>query len=96
MSTATTVLISGANRSLGLRFRLQYSEKGFNVYDTYRKDSAIEVKEVHFRAVELLPECHADSPLAAPEFEAKTLPLDLGDESSIHEAANAFGDQPLY
>jgi hypothetical protein len=48
MASTTTVLIVGANRGLGLQFALQYPKKGFNVYSTYRKESAAEAKEVCF------------------------------------------------
>lgn len=46
MAATTTVLVVGANRGLGLQFALQYLKKGFNVYGTYRKESASESKEV--------------------------------------------------
>lgn len=41
-----TVLVVGANRGLGLHFVLQYLKKDFNVYGTYRKESADEATEV--------------------------------------------------
>ncbi|TPX16036.1 uncharacterized protein E0L32_000370 [Thyridium curvatum] len=40
------VLVVGANRGLGLQFVLQYLEKGFDVYGTYRQESADEAKEL--------------------------------------------------
>jgi len=43
---APTVLVVGANRGLGLHFVLQYLKKGFNVYGTYRKESADEAEEL--------------------------------------------------
>jgi len=76
MAATTTVLVVGANRGLGLQFALQYLKKGFNVYGTYRKESASESKELL-------------------ESGAKTIVLDLGDESSIEVAAKTFGDQSL-
>jgi hypothetical protein len=49
MASTTTVLVVGANRGLGLQFALQYLKKDFNVYGTYRKESASEAKEVCFQ-----------------------------------------------
>ncbi|KAK0639401.1 short chain dehydrogenase [Cercophora newfieldiana] len=41
-----TVLIVGANRGLGLQFALQYLNKGFKVYGTYRMQSFSEAHEL--------------------------------------------------
>lgn len=41
-----TIIVVGANRGIGLQFALQYLKKGFNVYGTYRKESAVDAVEV--------------------------------------------------
>lgn len=94
MVSTTTVLVVGANRGLGLQFAVQYLKKGFNVYGTYRKESADEVKEVCFQFTRVLSKLiHVLCQLL--ESGAKTMLLDLGDENSVQDAAKAFGDQPL-
>ena len=45
-----TILITGANRGLGLHFVRQYLEKGWNVWGTYREESADDAHEVRLRA----------------------------------------------
>lgn len=91
------VLVVGANRGLGLQFVLQYLEKGFNVYGTYRQESADEAKEVS-RFIHVFP---LKVPFSDTSHEqllesgATAIPLDLADENSILDAATSFGDQAL-
>ena len=43
---APTVLVVGAGDGLGLELALQYLKKGYNVYGTFRVESAHESQEV--------------------------------------------------
>lgn len=72
-----SILITGANRGLGLEFARQYIESGHRVLATCREPrKADALKKLHARHADLL----------------SILPLDVADEASIETTARAAGD----
>ena len=71
-----TILITGANRGLGLEFARQYLESKHRVFATCRRPQKAD-------ALKELQERHADH--------LSVLPLDVADEASIKIAAHAAG-----
>jgi NAD(P)-dependent dehydrogenase (short-subunit alcohol dehydrogenase family) len=74
-----TVLITGANRGIGLEFVRQYAERGYNVIATARKPAAAE--ELNALA-------------AAHEF-VVVEQLDVTDHARIDELATEYAEQPI-
>jgi NAD(P)-dependent dehydrogenase (short-subunit alcohol dehydrogenase family) len=75
-----TVLITGANRGLGLEFVRQYSADGWRVIATCRApDSAAELKRL----------------ANASAGGVRVLAMDVTDAASINSAAAAVGDEPI-
>ena len=75
----TTVLVTGANRGLGLEFTKQYLARGETVIATCRDPSA---------AREL-------ATLAAQQSQLTVLTLDVGDEASLAGFAKQLGQTPI-
>lgn len=75
-----TVLITGANRGIGLAFCQQFLEKKYQVLACYRKSS--EAKEVKQLAFEF-------------SNELSLLSLDLESEASIHQLAADLNKRPI-
>ncbi|WP_085757310.1 SDR family oxidoreductase [Oceanicoccus sagamiensis] len=76
---ADTVLITGANRGIGLEFVKQYAEQGWTVYATTRKPN----KSDDLNA------------LAKANNTIKVVQLDVTDVESIAALAKTVGDQPI-
>jgi NAD(P)-dependent dehydrogenase (short-subunit alcohol dehydrogenase family) len=75
-----SILITGANRGLGLEFATQYAAQGWRIYATCRNPTA---------AVEL-------TKLAAGQPELITvLPMDVADLGSVTAAARLLDGQPI-
>ncbi len=79
MTTFQTVLITGANRGIGLEYASQYAQDGLTVYATVR-DIA--------KAAEL-------QALASKHSNIHVLALDIGDIAAIRALANQLADQPV-
>jgi NAD(P)-dependent dehydrogenase (short-subunit alcohol dehydrogenase family) len=78
--TMPSILITGANRGLGLEFATQYAAQGWRIYATCRNPAA---------AVEL-------SKLAAGQPELITvLPMDVADVGSVTAAARLLEGRPI-
>jgi NAD(P)-dependent dehydrogenase (short-subunit alcohol dehydrogenase family) len=80
--TAPTVLITGANRGIGLELAKQYAEKGWNVIATSRHNSGdpalAELKE-----------------LAAAHPQVVVDKLDVSDSATVRALAAKYRDQPI-
>lgn len=76
---ARTVLVTGANRGIGLEFVRQYAERGWNVIATCRDPAA--AKEL--------------KALAARYPHVVVEPLDLVDHAGIDALAEKYRDQPI-
>lgn len=74
-----TVLVTGANRGIGLEFVRQFSARGYNVIATARKPAAAD-------------ELNA---LAAENSRIVVEQLDVTDHARIEELAAAYADQPI-
>ncbi|MGI9330547.1 MAG: SDR family oxidoreductase [Gammaproteobacteria bacterium] len=74
-----TVLITGANRGIGLEFVRQFSEKGYNVIATARKPEKAE----------------ALNALAAENTGIVVEALDVTDYGRVEAMAKAYADQPI-
>lgn len=79
MTTSKTILITGANRGIGLEYVRQYAEEGNTVYATVR-DTA--------QAVEL-------QALAAQHSHIQVLALDVADITAIQALARQLSDVPI-
>ena len=75
----STVLITGANRGLGLEFSRQYAESGWNVLACCRKPEA----------------AHALNALAARHGNIQVHALDVGDFTQIDALASQLADQSI-
>jgi len=74
-----TVLVTGANRGIGLEFVRQYAEDGYNVIATARKPAAAE----------------ALNALAAEHENVVVEQLDVTDHPRIEALAAAYAEQPI-
>ena len=78
-TAAPTVLITGANRGLGLEFVRQYAAEGWNVIASCRKPSA---------AIELLE-------LAATYDRIAIEKMDVTSDTEVADLAKRYADQPI-
>jgi len=75
-----TVLVTGANRGLGLEFARQYAADGWQVFAACRApDDARELQEL----------------AAASAGRIRVVPIDVADSASVGAAAKALGGQPI-
>ena len=75
----TTVLVTGANRGIGLEFVRQYAARGWRVIATCRSpDSARELNE-----------------LAARDADIRVEQLDVTDAASIEQLRAKYADEPI-
>lgn len=74
-----TVLITGANRGIGLEFVRQFSARGYNVIATARKPAAADDLNA----------------LAAENERLVVEQLDVTDHGRVEELAAAYADQPI-
>ena len=74
-----SVLVTGANRGLGLEFVRQYAEAGWRVYACCRKPE----------------QAQALNELAAGTQAVSVHPLDVGNHGQIDAMAGTLGDEPL-
>jgi NAD(P)-dependent dehydrogenase (short-subunit alcohol dehydrogenase family) len=79
---APTVLVTGANRGIGLELAKQYAEKGWNVLATSRHTTGD-------------PALAALSELAAKHPQVVLERLDVSDTPSIRAVADKYHDQPI-
>lgn len=77
-----TVLITGANRGIGLELAKQYAEKGWNVIATSR----------HIAGE---PSLAALTDLAAKHPQVAIEKIDVSDTGTVHSVAEKYRDQPL-
>lgn len=78
-SSADTVLITGANRGIGLEFARYYAEKGYDVIATARKPEKAEALQV----------------LANNNKKVTIEALDVTDHAAIDALAKKYADQPI-
>ncbi|MGE0032059.1 MAG: SDR family oxidoreductase [Steroidobacteraceae bacterium] len=75
-----TVLVTGANRGLGLEFARQYAADGWQVFAACRApDDARELQEL----------------AAASAGRIRVVPIDVADSATVRAAAKALGRQPI-
>jgi NAD(P)-dependent dehydrogenase (short-subunit alcohol dehydrogenase family) len=79
---APTVLITGANRGIGLELAKQYAEKGWNVIATSRHTAGD-------------PALAALGELAAKHAQVALEKLDVSDSATIRSVAEKYRDQPI-
>jgi NAD(P)-dependent dehydrogenase (short-subunit alcohol dehydrogenase family) len=77
--TAPRVLITGANRGIGLEFAKQYAARGWNVIATARNPSGAEWLQ----------------PVAAANTNVTIEPLDVTDQAAIKALAAKYAGQPI-
>jgi NAD(P)-dependent dehydrogenase (short-subunit alcohol dehydrogenase family) len=77
-----TVLITGANRGIGLELARQYAEKGWNVIATSRHNSGE-------------PALAALGAIAAAHPQVALEKLDVSDSSTVRAVAEKYRDQPI-
>ena len=75
----STILVTGANRGIGLEFVKQYLEKGDNVIASYREEES---------SKELIN-------LSQNKSTLKTLKLDVASDGSMKDFRQRLGDQPI-
>ena len=74
------VLVTGANRGLGLEFARQYAAEGWQVFAACRApDEAAELKKLE----------------AGSSGRVRVLPMDVTDVASVRAAAGVIGEQPI-
>lgn len=79
LTLADTVLVTGANRGIGLEFAKQYAEKGYTVIATARKPDKAE----------------ALNALASTNDKVIVEKLDVTDHAAIEALAEKYKDQPI-
>ena len=75
----STILVTGANRGIGLEFVKQYLEKGDSVIATYREEES---------SKELIN-------LSQEKSDLKILKLDVASDGSMKDFCQHLGNQPI-
>jgi NAD(P)-dependent dehydrogenase (short-subunit alcohol dehydrogenase family) len=79
MTTSLTILITGANRGIGLEYVRQYAQAGHTVYATVRDVAS----------------AHELQSLAARHTQVQVLPLDVADITAIRALATQLSELPI-
>lgn len=87
-----SILITGANRGLGLELAKQYLKQGYDVYGTARKpDEAIELKEAGASVMQL--DVTSEESIAALAKELEGKPLDILFNNAGYFGPNKIGEK---
>lgn len=78
-ASSPSVIISGANRGMGLEYARQYAAEGWTVFAGVRKPERAE----------------ALNAIAAEYDAVSVMPLDVSDQASVDAFAAAIGEQPI-